>query len=216
MGRPTTSRKARDAVRKEYTRLAPEYEDRWTRYVRRSTARTLRHLQLAPGQALADLGCGTGALLGTVTTVPGGGGIRMIGLDVTPPMLAYARRRLPLSVPLVAADAGALPLGRATLDTVVSVSSFHYWPDPSGALGEIRRVLRPGGRLVVTDWCDDFLGCKLLDRWLRFTRRAYHRIYGSRECAGLLEQAGFRVKVIERYKVTWLWGLMTLVAAAEG
>ena len=216
MGRPTTSHNVRDAVRQEYTRLAPEYEDRWTRYVRRSTARTLRHLELAPGQALADLGCGTGALLEAVGTAPGGDGVRAIGLDVTPRMLAQARRRLPAAIPLVAADAGALPLGRATLDTVVSVSSFHYWPDPSGALAEIRRVLRPDGRLVITDWCDDFLGCKLLDRWLRLTRRAYHRIYGSRECAGLLEQAGFRAKVVERYKVTWLWGLMALVAVAEG
>jgi ubiquinone/menaquinone biosynthesis C-methylase UbiE len=130
-------------------------------------------------------------------------------------MLAYARRRLPESVPLVAADAGALPLKDATLDTVVSVSSFHYWTDPAVALAEIRRVLHPGGRLVITDWCDDFLGCKLLDRWLRLTRRTYHRIYGSRECAGLLEQAGFRVSLVERYKVTWLWGLMTLTATAR-
>lgn len=215
MGSPTTSRNVRAAVRQEYARLAPEYEDRWTRYVRRSTARTLRHLELAPGQALADLGCGTGALLDAVAAAAGGGSIRMIGLDVTPPMLAQARRRLPASVPLVAGDAGALPLDDATLDTVVSVSSFHYWADPAVALAEIRRVLRPGGRLVITDWCDDFLGCKLLDRWLRLTRRSYHRIYGSLECAGLLERAGFRVRLVERYKVTWLWGLMTLAGSRE-
>lgn len=205
----------RDAVRQEYTRLAPEYEDRWTRYVRRSTARTLRHLELAPGQALADLGCGTGALLGAVAAAPGGGDIRMVGLDVTPSMLAYARRRLPPSVPLVAADAGALPLRDATLDTVVSVSSFHYWADPAAALAEVRRVLRPGGRLVITDWCDDFLGCKVLDRWLCLTRRSYHRIYGSREIGELLAGAGFQVNHQERYKVTWLWGLMTLAARAR-
>jgi ubiquinone/menaquinone biosynthesis C-methylase UbiE len=183
----------RDPVRQEYTRLAPQYEDRWARYVRRSTARTLHHLELAPGQALADLGCGTGALLNAVAAAPGGGGVRAIGLDVTPPMLGHARCRLPRSVPFVAGDAGALPLRNAMLDTVVSVSSFHYWADPAAALAEIRRVLRPGGRLVITDWCDDFLGCRLLDRWLRLTRRSYHRIYGSRECAGLLQQAGLRV-----------------------
>jgi ubiquinone/menaquinone biosynthesis C-methylase UbiE len=208
-------RHVRDAVRKEYTRLAPEYDGRWTRYVRRSTARTLRHLGLGPGQALADLGCGTGALLDAVAAVLDSGSIRMIGLDVTPPMLAHARRRLPASVPLLAGDAGALPLKNATFDTVVSVSTFHYWPDPAAALAEIRRVLRPGGRLVITDWCDDFLGCRLLDRWLRLTRRTYHRIYGSGEIGGLLTRAGFHVNDLEHYKVTWLWGLMTLAATVR-
>lgn len=37
------------------------------------------------------------------------------------------------------------------------MSSFHYWPDPARALREIARVLRSSGRVVLTDWCNDFV-----------------------------------------------------------
>jgi hypothetical protein len=44
------------------------------------------------------------------------------------------------------------------------------------------------------------------------TRRAHHRIYGSAECGALLEGGGFRVERVERFRVGWLWGMMTLTA----
>ena len=207
----THSDDARHAVRREYAELAATYDDRWARYVEATTARTVSHLALETGETLLDLGCGTGALLRTAATIPG----RSVGIDVSLPMLQAARSRLPSDVTLVVGDAGALPVASCTVDAVVSVSSFHYWPEPAAALQEIGRVLQPRGRLVVTDWCDDFVGCKLCDRWLRFTRRSYHRIYGARECTNLLVRAGFRVHLLERYKVSWLWGMMTAMATHD-
>jgi SAM-dependent methyltransferase len=99
-----------------------------------------------------------------------------------------------------------------SFDAVVSVSSFHYWPDPMAGLAEVRRVLRPAGQFVVTDWCDDFLACRLCDRWLRLTRRSYRQIYGSRECERYLQRAGFRIQRVDRYKIGRLWGIMTVTA----
>lgn len=211
MDQPTT-RDARDAVRREYAALASSYEDRWARYVEATTDRTLRHLAARPGEVLLDLGSGTGALLRRVlASTPG---IAALGVDVSLAMLRAARSRLPPGVPLLHADAGGLPLACASVDAVVSVSSFHYWPDPAAGLREIRRILRPGGRLIITDWCDDFLACKLCDRWLRLTRRPYHRIYGAEECGVLLARAGLEVTRLERYKINRLWGMMTLTAGA--
>ncbi len=201
------------AVRREYASLASTYEDRWARYVAATTARTLTHLAMQSGEALLDLGCGTGALLRAVaasTAAPS-----LVGVDVSLPMLQSARSRLERDVALIVADVAALPVDSGSIDAVVSVSSFHYWPDPAGGLREIGRALRPGGRLVITDWCDDFVGCKLLDRWLRLTRRAYHRIYGARECTALVARAGFKLQRVERYKVSWPWGMMTLAAQRQ-
>ena len=167
-GRPAPA--AREAVKDEYARLAGRYEERWAGYVRATNSRTLARLVLRPGETLLDVGCGTGALLReAVREVPG---LRALGLDLSAAMLRMARAARSPGSPeappalLVAADAAGLPLHAESADAVVSVSSFHYWPDPDSALAEIVRVLRPAGRLVITDWCADFWACRLLDLWL--------------------------------------------------
>jgi hypothetical protein len=65
---------------------------------------------------------------------------------------------------------------------------------------------------VITDWCDDYFACRLCNIYLRMTNRAYYKTYRQRECGDLLRAAGFGNVQIERYKINWLWGLMTAVA----
>jgi ubiquinone/menaquinone biosynthesis C-methylase UbiE len=198
-----------EAVREEYAALAPVYERRWAGFVARTAERTLARLELARGERLLDVGCGTGALLREAASRRPEAAL--VGVDLSTPMLREAAaRRTPAT--LVAADAARLPLPDACVDAVVSASSFHYWPDPLAGLREAARVLAPGGRIVLTDWCADFLSCRLADRWLRLTRRTHHRLYGGDECAALLEAAGFRVERLERFRVDPLWGMMTVSA----
>ena len=82
------------------------------------------------------------------------------------------------------------------------------------------RVLRPNGRLVITDWCDDYIACRLCDLWLRAFNRAHFRTYGEKVCRHLLEEAGFIAVRVDAYRINWLWGLMTAVgrmgAAPQG
>jgi ubiquinone/menaquinone biosynthesis C-methylase UbiE len=97
----------------------------------------------------------------------------------------------------------------------VSCNVFHYVRKPIEALREMDRVLRAGGRVVVTDWCDDYFACHICDVYLRLFSRAHFKVYRERECVRLLKQAGYAHVNIERYKISWLWGLMTARAIKE-
>lgn len=194
-------------MREAYARLANVYDAKWAFYVEASVRETLSRLALFPGDRVLEVGCGTGALLRKISET--GADLELHGADPVPEMLAIARKRLPESVRLQEAWAEALPYPDGGLDVVVSCNMFHYIREPEKALAEMRRVLRPGGRLVVTDWCDDYLACKLCDWYLKLADPAHFRMYGSAELKGLLGRAGFLEISLDRYKISPLWGLMT-------
>lgn len=114
----------------------------------------LEHLGLSEGETVLDLGSGAGidVLIAARAVGPRG---RVIGVDMTPEMLDAARKN--------AAKSGAenvdfregrlekLPIGDATVDAVTSNCVINLVPDKSAVFAEIVRVLRPGGRIVVSD-----------------------------------------------------------------
>ena len=201
---------ARHPVIEEYRRLAPHYDAKWSSYVEATTRETLARLDLRPSGRLLDVGCGTGDLLQRLSQrYPGA---QLSGVDPVPEMLMIARRKLPLEVDLREGWAERLPFESGRFDVVVSCNAFHYIREPLAALREMGRVLAPGGRLVITDWCDDYLACRICDLYLRLFDRAHVKVYRQKECRCLLLEAGYRPAAIDRYRINWLWGLMTATA----
>lgn len=131
-------------------------------------------------------------------------------------MLDVARRKLDADIALYRGWADALPFDDGRFDVVVSCSAFHYVLRPAAALREIRRVLRPGGRLVITDWCGDYPTCRALTGYLRLFDRAKTHAYRTHELRRLAEDAGFEVRAMDRYRINWFWGLMTATLCLEG
>lgn len=208
-----TEGEATQAVVEEYSRLASEYEVRWSFYVEATTRETLARLSLQPSDRLLDVGCGTGALLHRLALRHPAA--QLSGVDPVPQMLAQARGRLPPEVVLQEGWAERLPFESERFDVVVSCNMFHYIRQPVAALREMGRVLRPGGRLVITDWCDDFLMCRICDLYLRLFSAAHFKVYRERECLQLLLKSGYRNVDVESYKISWLWGLMTASATKQ-
>lgn len=115
--------------------------------------RTVDALGLAPRSTVLDLACGTGAFLAEIKhNYPR---LAVTGIDLSAPYLAVARRRLAAwsRVTLAAANAEALPLADASVDIVTCVYLFHELPHRARqrVAGEIRRVLKPGGRVICVD-----------------------------------------------------------------
>jgi SAM-dependent methyltransferase len=114
---------------------------------------------LAPnaGDAVLDIGAGPGFLACELAEAVGPTG-RVHGVDPSEAMLSLARSRdrPPHAAPVTfgVGDANALPFPDASFDIVTSTQVYEYVEDIAGALAEARRVLRPGGRLLVldTDW----------------------------------------------------------------
>jgi len=199
-----------DPLVAEYARAAKHYDEKWAFYVEATTRETLRRLPLTAASRVLDVGCGTGELLRRVrANVPDA---VLAGLDPVPEMLDVARDKLSGRDDLRIGYADRLPWNAGTFDVVVSCNMFHYISHPLAALREMARVLRPAGALVLTDWCDDYLACRICNLYLRLTNRAFYKTYRQAECRELLKVSGYEVQSFERYKISWLWGLMTAVA----
>lgn len=103
--------------------------------------------QVTPGTRLLDAGCGTGllALLASLR------GAQVTALDASAALLAIARERLP-AADVRQGDLEELPFADAVFDAVTAVNSIFYAADMAAAMRELSRVVRPGGRVVVTAW----------------------------------------------------------------
>lgn len=159
-----------------------------------------RHaLQLQEGERLLDVGCGPGdAALALAADVGATG--HLVGVDSSASMLTVARERAgtaKCSVRFSVGDALSLDEPDASFDVARSERTLQWVTDPEAAVAELARVLRPGGRMALTDtdWStlrldvgDRDVGAKV-SRALRIERRRPSNI-GSR-LPGLVRQAGF-------------------------
>ncbi len=106
----------------------------------------LRRLGSLSGKTYFDLGCGAGWAARLARTQ--GGAARAIGLDFSRTALELARRHSP-QILWIQADGTALPVADASVDALHCDGALEHFPDPDKGLGEIRRILKPGGRAVL-------------------------------------------------------------------
>lgn len=201
----------KNSVQKEYSQMAQEYDDKWSFYVNSTIKETLKRIEIKAGQSLLDIGCGTGILLESLEkTYPD---IMLSGIDPTQEMLNVAKNRLSKKVYVEKGWAEKLPFDSEMFDTIVSCNMFHYIREPTVALEEALRVLKPAGRLIITDWCDDYITCRICDLFLRTFNDAHYKMYKKRGLYHLLFSSDFTDIKIDSYKINWLWGMMTAIAS---
>jgi ubiquinone/menaquinone biosynthesis C-methylase UbiE len=131
-----------------YDRLAPVYGEGEFFRARRSAVLAAIAAELDGARAVLDLGCGNGAFAAEfVCRAPLA---RVVGADLSPEMLHAARQRLGLSLPIVRADATALPFAAGSFDLVFMSHVLLLVRDLEHCVGEVSSCLRPGGWLAAT------------------------------------------------------------------
>lgn len=200
--------------------------------LRRETARRWLQERMTAAPApltVLDVGCGPGQTLDGFSRRQ----LRVRGIDVSPEMIAAATRRHPEDEYHVG-DATALPFGDASMDVTLCLGVLEYVPEPQQVLMELRRVLRPGGRLMVSfpNRMSAFRRLSRVEtalerRLLRLARRGdeaarvadrpkyQHRHWSLREALRLLNAAGFVVER-RRFQTFGLWGWLGRGRAAVG
>jgi SAM-dependent methyltransferase len=116
--------------------------------------RVVSLLAIAPGAQVLDVACGTGG----VALRAARAGANVVGIDISADQLAKARRAAAaegLEIQFDEGDAQALPYGDAEFDAVASAFGAIFADDHARTASELRRVCRPGGRLVLTAWQQD-------------------------------------------------------------
>jgi ubiquinone/menaquinone biosynthesis C-methylase UbiE len=176
---------------------------------RRSNRIAIRALDCSPDNTILDLGCGSGPAIRTLAGMAGQGLI--LGIDHSETMLAQAWRRnrhavRQRRVHLVRGRIDALPWRDNSIDKILAVHVVYF----AGEAGvcEARRVLRPGGRIVIvaTDQ-------SAMTRW-KFAQSSTHELFDVRGLADLLVRVGFATSEISVTQIKLGFGVLGLLAIA--
>lgn len=180
------------AVQAQFGRQAPRYARSDSHAGDRDLDLLVEHLELTPGDRVLDIATGTGFTAFALATRAS----RVVGLDLTAGMLAEARRLSPASgIAWIAGDAESLPFGDAVFDAVTVRRAPHHFPHLSQALGEMRRVVRPGGRIGIVDQVppEDEAGRVLMERLEKLRDPSHVEALTATRWRALLAEMGIEV-----------------------
>lgn len=200
----------KNLVRQEYDQIAKIYDRRWNSYNTKTLTFLKNWADIPPQATVLDVGCGTGEFESFI--IGDNPNQQISGVDISEQMLLVARQKfIPHpNVSFQIAGASNLPFANHSFDIVVSASAFHFFDDPVTALAEIKRVLKPGGKVFILDWCKDYFFCRLIDLYLKIFNPAHKRCYTQAEFHNLLTSANFNIQRAAKFNFDVIWGMMVV------
>lgn len=164
----------------------------------------LKELRLRKDAKILDVSCGTGQLLNKLN-----GKAELYGVDISSGMLEIANKRLGNSVVLKKAEVHNLPFPDNYFDYVITTEAFHHYHGQINALLEMKRVVKPGGEVIVSDV--NFL-IKPINYLFEKFEPGCVKINSRKEMLNLFQKSGW--KVIKQ-KRNFLFAIMTVGVKAD-
>lgn len=159
-----------------------------------------------------DVACGTGELERLLTEQHPQQYIT--GIDVSSKMLSVAQEKC-VALPNVSFHqtlASSLPGKDGQFEVVICANAFHYFDQPVEVLVEMKRLLIPNGRVIILDWCRDFIICRFCDWLLGWLDPAHRRCYTQNELNTLIMSSGLKIQRTQQVRFGLIWGLMVVDA----
>jgi ArsR family transcriptional regulator len=184
----------KNRTKRFFSTVAPQWEGLKKEILGSFNLNAVLKQRIAARRGVADLGCGTGELLGQLVRNHKG---MLIGVDASPEMLEQARIKLPdmPSIELRLGEVEHLPMKDQEVDTVVMSMVLYHILQPEKAIQEVFRVLKPGGMLILADFdhhhqeqIKEIIG----GTWLGFTKD---------QVETWLTKSGFQLQSTERFAV---------------
>ena len=199
-------------VQQQYDQLAKIYDQRWKTYIG-NTLNFVNQWAAIPAEAtVLDIACGTGEFERLLLQV--NPNQQILGIDISTEMLAIAQQKLDgySSVRFEQGSATKIPAVDEQFDVVICASSFHYFDQPIDALAEMKRVLKPEGKIVILDWCKDYLLCRFYDAVLKVTDPGYRQCYTQTEFHNFFSDAQLSIQAATKIRFGWAWEFMIVTA----
>lgn len=206
-----------------YQKGARFYDRIWSGFTQKTLQQVLKALDLKrlgeqkTSVRLLDIACGTGEL--ELRLVPLKPELEIIGLDYSLQMLVQAQRKVGPSsqVAFVQGDANySLPFVESSFDIVTFANALHYLSCPDKLLLEVKRVLKPGGQLVIEDFTvHGRLFWPLFEKLIHWLDPQYQKTYTLVQLNQLAAQAGFVIQESSNFKIDLIWGGMFISAAKK-
>ena len=159
-----------------FDQIAPRWDDmRQTYFSERVRDRALSEVRVRRRKLAADVGAGTGFITEGLIRH----GVQVLAIDESLPMLQVLRRKAFGAAGLHCCVGGAerLPVRAGAVDYVFANMCLHHVVHPAAAIGEMARILKKGGTLIITDLDEHafaFLTVERTDRWMGFRREDMH------------------------------------------
>ena len=193
-----------DQVRQQFASVAANYRTSAVHAAGPDLDRMIASVSLGEDARVLDAGCGAGhtAMAFAVSAR------QVIACDFTPAMLhqvkTLASERGVTNVSAQLADVERLPFSSRSVDLVATRYSAHHWRRPQQALAEFRRLLKPGGALLISDIMasEDYAQDTFLQTIELLRDPSHVRDYRISEWRGMLSRAGFNTQIIMTFDLT--------------